>query len=266
MGKDKDKDEEDEEDEEDEDEDDEDEGEGEAPGAKPAAGGGDGVAELSVGERLGRLRARRDTLEEQKVSLLAAAERAAQEARRGVGDRSAVFLSAVAQREATLRKALDETQSHADRVSEAEPEAQGEPLLATQSSARDAALALAWLALARRGELQVEPQGERAQQGEEATQAASAAQGDDVLRLGYAQARAWLAAELRSLKQMSLAAKVTASVSAGMQRLLNFGHDWLTSLLPHCLAKVNRVTFGLLTPVENWIRFNTTGGIGVFKL
>jgi hypothetical protein len=31
-------------------------------------------------------------------------------------------------------------------------------------------------------------------------------------------------------------------------KLLNLGHDWLTSLLPHILQKVNRVHFGLLQP------------------
>eukprot|EP01047_Picozoa_sp_COSAG01_P047579 COSAG01_NODE_4559_length_4922_cov_3.073813_1_plen_1390_part_10 len=70
------------------------------------------------------------------------------------------------------------------------------------------------------------------------------------LQAGYIKATVWIKAELRSLQQMTLAAKVIASVSPAMQRLLNFAHDWLSSLLPHCLAKVNRVTFGLLTPAE----------------
>ena len=29
--------------------------------------------------------------------------------------------------------------------------------------------------------------------------------------------------------------------------MLNLGHDWLRSYLPHCLSKINRVSFGLLS-------------------
>ena len=32
--------------------------------------------------------------------------------------------------------------------------------------------------------------------------------------------------------------------------MINLGHDWLHSLLPHVLAKINRVHFGLLRPHE----------------
>ena len=34
------------------------------------------------------------------------------------------------------------------------------------------------------------------------------------------------------------------------KKLLNFSHDWLCTFLPHCMAKVNRVSFGLLTENE----------------
>ena len=33
-------------------------------------------------------------------------------------------------------------------------------------------------------------------------------------------------------------------------RMLNLGYDWLSSLLPHVLAKINRVHYGLLRPHE----------------
>ncbi|CAM9378411.1 unnamed protein product [Chrysoparadoxa australica] len=33
-------------------------------------------------------------------------------------------------------------------------------------------------------------------------------------------------------------------------RMLNLTHDWLVSFLPHCLSKINRVTFGLLSPAD----------------
>ena len=51
----------------------------------------------------------------------------------------------------------------------------------------------------------------------------------DILARGYRKAIAWIEVELRSLKQMALAAKVIARVSPGMQRLLNFAHDWRSS-------------------------------------
>jgi hypothetical protein len=54
--------------------------------------------------------------------------------------------------------------------------------------------------------------------------------------------------ELASLQQMSLAAKVVALVTSPIhKKLLNLCHGWLSTFLPHCLAKVNRVSFGLLT-------------------
>jgi hypothetical protein len=50
------------------------------------------------------------------------------------------------------------------------------------------------------------------------------------------------------MKQMSLAAKVIAHVTSPMhKKLLNLCHNWLSTFLPHCLAKVNRVSFGLLS-------------------
>ena len=48
----------------------------------------------------------------------------------------------------------------------------------------------------------------------------------------------------------------TASTSLQCQlserewKLLNLAHDWLVTFLPHCLTKVNRVSFGLLTEAE----------------
>ena len=54
--------------------------------------------------------------------------------------------------------------------------------------------------------------------------------------------------EISFLKQMSLAAKVIAHVTSPMhKKLLNLCHNWLSTFLPHCLAKVNRISFGLLS-------------------
>lgn len=50
---------------------------------------------------------------------------------------------------------------------------------------------------------------------------------------------------------MSLASKVMAKVlSLTHKKLLNLAHDWLCTFLPHVFAKVNRVSFGLLSEIE----------------
>eukprot|EP00463_Aulacantha_scolymantha_P005243 TRINITY_DN6579_c0_g1_i1.p1 TRINITY_DN6579_c0_g1~~TRINITY_DN6579_c0_g1_i1.p1 ORF type:complete len:266 (+),score=24.56 TRINITY_DN6579_c0_g1_i1:160-957(+) len=33
-------------------------------------------------------------------------------------------------------------------------------------------------------------------------------------------------------------------------KMLNLSHDWLTSFLPHVLSKINRVSYGLLSPLD----------------
>ena len=57
--------------------------------------------------------------------------------------------------------------------------------------------------------------------------------------------------ELKWLQQGALAAKVMAHVtSATQKKLLNLSYDWLRTFLPHVMAKVNRVSFGLLTSAD----------------
>jgi ElaB/YqjD/DUF883 family membrane-anchored ribosome-binding protein len=57
--------------------------------------------------------------------------------------------------------------------------------------------------------------------------------------------------ELQFLRQMALAAKVVAHVTSPMhKKLLNLCHNWLRTFMPHCLAKVNRVSFGLLSETD----------------
>ncbi|KAJ8602501.1 hypothetical protein CTAYLR_001253 [Chrysophaeum taylorii] len=64
--------------------------------------------------------------------------------------------------------------------------------------------------------------------------------------LSAVEARAVRAQE-RFLRKLALAAKVMAKVSSpSHKKLLNLARDWLKTYLPHCLAKVNRVSFGLL--------------------
>lgn len=54
--------------------------------------------------------------------------------------------------------------------------------------------------------------------------------------------------EIAYLDKITLAAKIVAMVVSPMhKKLLNLCHTWISTLLPYCLAKVNRVSFGLLT-------------------
>ena len=77
--------------------------------------------------------------------------------------------------------------------------------------------------------------------------ASAAGTGKEAAQLLGAERRlvaGWVAdveAEVRSLKQMGLAAKVMAHVASPThKKLLNLCHDWLKTFMPHCLAKVNR--------------------------
>ena len=63
--------------------------------------------------------------------------------------------------------------------------------------------------------------------------------------------RCGLHAEKEGLHQVLLAAKVMTFVNSPThKKLMNLTHDWLRTFLPHCLSKVNRVSFGLLTSEE----------------
>ena len=97
-------------------------------------------------------------------------------------------------------------------------------------SGRNAALALAWLAT------QTPPKLGKACKKWRMTLAASM--------------RA-VRSEQESLRRIALAAKVMAFIpSPTHKKLLNLTHDWLRTYLPHCLSKVNRVSFGLLSSEE----------------
>ena len=54
--------------------------------------------------------------------------------------------------------------------------------------------------------------------------------------------------EISFLNRMLLAAKVVAHVKSPiLKKILNLCQNWLRTYLPHCLAKINRVSFGLLS-------------------
>ena len=47
-----------------------------------------------------------------------------------------------------------------------------------------------------------------------------------------------------------LADLTTRKVSPKHTRMLNLSRDWLRSYLPHCLQKIDRVSFGLLNAMD----------------
>lgn len=97
---------------------------------------------------------------------------------------------------------------------------------------RDAALALGWLQV-HNGALR-QPDSE----------ASRSAEANKALCKHYVS----VVNELAFLRQMALAAKVVAHVTSPIhKKLLNLCYNWITTYLPHCLAKVNRVSFGLLS-------------------
>jgi hypothetical protein len=55
-----------------------------------------------------------------------------------------------------------------------------------------------------------------------------------------------LNAEIEHLQRVKLSATVMANVSFSNKKLLNLTHDWLLTFFPHCMKKINRVSFGLL--------------------
>lgn len=99
-------------------------------------------------------------------------------------------------------------------------------------SGRNAALALAWLE-------------------SEQTLPLADTGNKDMWKATLAAALCAVASEVESLRQIALAAKVMAYIpSPTHKKLLNLTHDWLRTYLPHCLGKVNRVSFGLLNSNE----------------
>jgi hypothetical protein len=74
---------------------------------------------------------------------------------------------------------------------------------------------------------------------------------EDVDRIKLKAVVRSFAAERKWLLRTALAAKVMALVEGSTQKkLLNLCYDWLLTFLPHVLAKVNRVSFGLLSAAD----------------
>ncbi|KAJ9441712.1 putative nucleoredoxin 1-2 [Diplonema papillatum] len=51
-------------------------------------------------------------------------------------------------------------------------------------------------------------------------------------------------------KRAAMKEHVEATVPKYDIMLLNLGHDWLHAFLPHCLQKIDRVSFGIMTPFD----------------
>lgn len=121
----------------------------------------------------------------------------------------------------------------------------GKAIAVGARSGRDAALAEAWFAghqvkVAAAEALGVVPKSSGGKDG-----------GGTSTTRRLTRAIKWVEAEKESLRQVVLAAKVVAMLSSPEQiKYLNLCHDWLRTFLPHCMQKVNRVSFGLLSSEE----------------
>ena len=101
------------------------------------------------------------------------------------------------------------------------------------ANGRDAALALAFL------------------KSNQQLRGSKAAELDPAVKSKLQLAMKAIALEHKWLQQGALAAKVMAHVTSPTQKkLLNLSYDWLRTFLPHVLAKVNRVSFGLLSSAD----------------
>ena len=49
------------------------------------------------------------------------------------------------------------------------------------------------------------------------------------------------------LKDREAASKVSVALDDDFMKMLNLSHDLINNFIPHCLSKINRVSFGLLS-------------------
>lgn len=118
------------------------------------------------------------------------------------------------------------------------------------TSGRDAAMALAWLSQ-HASELQTEAAELSGPTAKQLRWCIAALRAEHKVTWHRIYIASWNLSDcfgLQWLSQAALAAKVLAHVTAPLhKKLLNLCHDWLRTFLPHVLAKINRVSFGLLT-------------------
>jgi len=174
------------------------------------------IEEDNHAERIAELQLRLETLEKEK----AASQDAEEEERKGLQGGAATAHSAL---KASIEKRVARLEAAAAPYDAyATPGDKNTPRNAIgPCCGRDAAIAMAWLA----------------------TQEVPAEGASPELQPKIKRRVAEIYAEISHLKKVELAAKVMALVpSPAHKKLLNLTHDWLRTFLPHCLAKVNRVT------------------------
>ena len=193
------------------------------------------------GLQLDRFRLELDEFEAQKAAAVEGEERQQKSAYELLSEKNRVFVESVDNYVSALTVAESRlTVIH--KVTEARtPRTESEKAYSTMQqhyvgthSARDAALAMAWLDFA-------------GDSHSHSPQDASKTLNYDDIKL--VNQHLWsVKNEILFQKRVVLATTVIAHVSSSLhKKLLNLCHHWLTTFLPYCLAKVNRVSYGLLT-------------------
>jgi hypothetical protein len=178
---------------------------------------------------LKRLRAQLEELESAKNSLTEDEESVRKALIQKVADKNKSLEESVSLRIEHLTVATQRFETLVTRTGGSDDIDEVKRLYIGPHCGRDSALALAWLEIYGDKYLETPPI-------------------DRPTRVVLNKHYAALNNELAFLRQMSLAAKVIAHVTSAMhKKLLNLCHNWLSTFLPHCLAKVNRVSFGLLS-------------------
>jgi len=166
--------------------------------------------------KLNTLRRRLEDLEAKKAHMLLQEENERKRLREIVNERYDALRKSIDQRLGELQNGLEKLSDAAASPSNAENTVGDE--LGEPSSGRDAALALGWIQ-----------------------------RGCKDAGITKESARKRIQHERAFLERQGLAAKVMANVSLQQKKLLNLTYSWLRTFMPHCLAKINRVSFGLLT-------------------
>lgn len=202
-----------------------------SPIADAAGGPEDATMPVTRGESVGQgtlqdLRQRLQDLEKTKEAVMLEEEGKVEEVRKRLVQQHS-------QLELSIQKTIDDLAFITAAVVKTvglTPEEVVTPLTVGPSNGRDAALAIAWLKVHVLDTL--DP---------------NVSDSQEYLAKVKVSLRA-LSAEAKWLSQAALAAKVMSHVtSATQKKLLNLCYDWLRTFLPHILAKVNRVSFGLLS-------------------
>jgi hypothetical protein len=190
---------------------------------------------ISEQVKLGQLRNAQEILEEKLAELNQKEEQLRKKAQESAAEHYAQLETSVNDRIEILEQGLKELRSVLEIVLA--------PHKIGPHNGRDAALSLAWLDVNRDQLLELK---KTMRDGAVATDSLSSSTHEFLAVIRKHQQH--IVNELACLRQMALGAKVMALVpSPNHKKLLNLCYNWLSTFLPHCLAKVNRVSFGLLS-------------------